>query len=207
MTTTLHQSSTASRLAFLTLRKGQNTSNGVVALAADNDVNEYEDIWEIGARYDGEFSGFGFSIGGGYSHAALEARSATQNAANADDRDAPVVSDDLNQWNVGATVAFSGITAGVTYLNGNTENETCFDAGDNLGDCDTTAGLDVDQETYVAGVGYDNGPYHVGVSYLNTQTERDGAGNSATDGGWLSALDTQVDRWTVGGGYTFRPRH
>ncbi len=184
---------------------GQNgTGNNLAAMNTDNDNGDFQDIWEAGARYDGEFQGFGFSLGAGYSHAALE-NHVLQNAANADDTSAPVLSDDVSEWNIGGSVAFSGFTLGAVYKDINTENQTCFDAGDNLGDCDTTANLDVDKKTWVAGGAYDNGPYHVGVSYLNQQIERDGAGNSATDGGWLAATDATYDAWTVGGGYTFGP--
>src|SRR5690606_33999447 len=55
---------------------GQNlVGNNVAAMATDNDVDDFEDLWEASARWDGEFEGFGLSVGAGYSQADAEAES------------------------------------------------------------------------------------------------------------------------------------
>lgn len=183
---------------------GQNTNtDNLVANNTDNDVGDYEDVWEIGARYDGEFQGFGFSLGGGYSDAALEAQSAALALVVGSENTAPIVTDGLTQWNLGASVAFSGFTVGGSYSNQETSMSDVMDPG-NSGVTWVRKSLDVTKETWVAGVGYENGPYTVGVNYLNEALERDASGVAADDGE-LAALDAETDRWTVGGGYTFGP--
>ena len=50
---------------------------------------------------------------------------------------------------------------------------------------------DADSETWVAGLGWNNGPYTVGGTYLNREVDGD--------------ADLDLDRWTVGGTYTYGP--
>lgn len=156
---------------------GQNSVvNNVAAMATDDDAGDFEDLWELAARWDGEFEGFGISFGGGYSHASAE-NEAASGVGN-------VGSDDLTTWNAGLNVAFSGFSIGGAY--------TTTDNGvDN-----NAAGIDNDTDTWVVGVGYDNGPYHLGASYLDRNYD---------NGLMVSGNELDVERFAFGGGYTYGP--
>ena len=39
------------------------TGNNVAGMGTDGDASDYEDLWEVAARWDGELSGFGLSLG------------------------------------------------------------------------------------------------------------------------------------------------
>ncbi len=130
------------------------TNNGIAAMGAGG----AEDLWEIAARWDGEFSGFGISVGAGYSTS---------------DNDAGVA--EPEGWNIGANVAWNQFSFGAAYL-----------------DEQDVVGLDVDTTTWVVGAAWDNGPYHVGASYL--AREDDAAGG-----------DADSYKATLGAGYTFGP--
>lgn len=120
-------------------KAGQNlVNNGTAPTAQDNGVDQFENLWEAAARWDGEFEGFGISVGGGYSTADLQA--------------AGTLNDDLDTWNAGLNVAFQGFSVGGAYLDSSTG---------------LTATGDLDSKTWVVGAAWDNGPYHVGVSYLD----------------------------------------
>jgi len=183
---------------------GQNAvGNNVASMAGDAGTSDFEDIWEVAARYDGEFSGFGFSVGAGYSDADTEALPAALTPGVGTESSSPLRSDGLAQWNLGASVAFSGFTVGGAFVRQDSEMTDIVDPG-NSGTTWVRKSLDVTQDSWVAGVAYDNGPYHVGFSYLDQSLERDASGVAADDGE-LAALDADVQRYTVGGGYTFGP--
>ncbi len=155
---------------------GQNAiGNNVAGMAFSDNLNDFEDLWEAAARWDGEFEGFGISFGAGYSDSDVEA-----NTAGA----IPVgeVADGIETWNVGLNVAFNGFSVGSVYT------ETSTEAGDGApaGDVETEV------QTWVVGLGYDNGPYHLGATYLDRDTE-------------IGAADLEVERFAVGAGYTYGP--
>lgn len=129
-------------------------------MATDNDAGEYEDLWEIAARWDGEFEGVSVSLGAGYGSASLEA-----DAAGADDAD---------QWNIAFNLGFNAFTFGAAYTEDNTGSD------------------DADEDTYFVGLGYENGAYTAGLSYLNIDQE------TATGA-------DEIELWTLGGTYTFGP--
>lgn len=130
------------------------TNSGLAAMGALG----AEDLWEIAARWDGEFSGFGISVGAGYSTS---------------DNDAGVA--EPEGWNLGANVAWNQFSFGAAYL-----------------DEQDVVGLDIDTTTWVVGAAWDNGPYHVGASYLAREDETAGA-------------DSDSYKATLGAGYTFGP--
>lgn len=135
----------------------------------------YEHLWEASARWDGEFQGVGISAGGGYSHASTESDDTTTTNFG---------SDDLTTWDAGLNLTWQGWSLGGAYLHSNTG----------------TASADADYRVWDVGLGWDNGPWHVGASWWNGDWETNswgGAGN-LTD-------DLQIDRYTVGGGYTYGP--
>jgi outer membrane protein OmpU len=150
-------------------------SSGTAAMALDAVANAFESPWEVAARWDGRFSGFDLSAGGGYSNASAQ----ITNAAPA------VGSDDLETYNFGANVGMSGFSLGGAYKHTN--------SGINA-----AAGNDADIETWVVGGAYDNGPYHVGVSYFDQEI-----GNQLLAA--PAAGESSVHRYAVGGGYTFGP--
>lgn len=143
-----------------------------VSWAPENDRNtgieamsvpEFNNLWELAVRWDGQFEGVGISLGAGYSHASDETAGA----------------DDIEGWNVGANLAWNQFSFGAVYLD---EEGTDFLNGSN--------GEEV--TTWVVGAAWDNGPWHVGASYLNREDETAGA-------------DVESYKATFGGGYTFGP--
>lgn len=60
---------------------------------------DYDNLWELAARWDGQFEGVGLSVGAGYSHASKD-----------------TAADDLKTWNVGANVAWNQFSFGAAYL-------------------------------------------------------------------------------------------
>lgn len=60
----------------------------------------FEDLWEIAARWDGQFEGVGISFGAGYSHA---------------DDDTGLGSD-IKTWNLGLNLAWNQFSFGANYL-------------------------------------------------------------------------------------------
>lgn len=103
----------------------------------------FEDLWEVAARWDGQFEGVGISVGAGYS---------TSDAADATVNDA-----EPEGWNVGFNLAWNQFSFGGAYL----------DEEDAYGLNATTQ----DSTTWVLGAAWDNGPYHVGVSYLDKEDD------------------------------------
>lgn len=153
---------------------GQNAvGNNVASMAADNNEEDHEDLWEVAARWDGEFQGFGLSLGGGYSTTDLEAAG----TANTE------FTDGLDTWNAGLNVAFGGFSLGGAYLRTETE---VLAAGPTYPDVET--------RVWIVGAGWDNGPYHAGLSYLDGEIDTNQTGTVA-----------EGSRWTLGGGYTFGP--
>lgn len=132
-------------------------------------VDGYENLMEAAARWDGEFEGFGLSFGAGYSTAE-------------NDDDTGEFGGDLETWNAGLNVAFRGFSVGGAYITSEAD----------LGATPLATTIE-GRDTWVVGAAWDNGPYHVGASYLNTDT----------DFGTGASGDT--DRWTVGAGYTYGP--
>lgn len=184
--------------------QGGGTSS-VAAMGTDNNNGTYDDIWEGSVRWDGEFQGFGIALGGGYSNASLQEDSAADvlTAVAGDEDDAPVVTDDLTTWNVGANFAWSGFSLGGSYSRQNTEAASVVETA--VAGVYELASLDVDQTTWVVGLGYDNGPWHLGASYLDLDIERDGHGTAAVNDGESAAIDAEAHKYTVGAGYTFGP--
>lgn len=153
---------------------GQNAvGNNLAGMASDNDLNQYEDLWEVGARWDGEFEGFGISLGAGFSTADVE------NGVAVLVGDA---SGDLQTWNAGLNVTFGAFSVGAAYLA--QETEVAVALAPQVND-------DAERDTWVVGLGWDNGPYHLGASYLSTDFETAGA----------DVLD--AERFTIGGGMTY----
>jgi outer membrane protein OmpU len=160
-------------------KAGQNLLNSNIAGMSNDDGDNFEDLWEASARWDGEFEGWGISLGGGYSRADEETTAAAGGFQ----------SDDLITWDAGLNLAFRNFSLGGAYKTSNTATNSL-------------AGSDSDVRTWVVGLGWDNGPYHAGASWNNTRLDDNAYG--ATFGG-ATPDDIEIDRFTVGGGYTYGP--
>lgn len=80
-------------------------------------------------------------------------------------------------WNVGFNVAWNAFSFGAVYMD---EDEK------------DGATADLETKTWVVGAAWDNGPWHVGASYLTREDE-------------VGAAETDANKATLGGGYTFGP--
>jgi len=145
------------------LTDGEKGLNAIGAMATDEDANDFDEVLEVGARWDGEFEGVAVSFGAGYGRASNE-------------DDSAVADDDRKQWNTAFNLGYEAFSFGAAY------------ATDNHGQSQ-----DRDQDTWVVGLGWDNGPYHAAVSYYDTEFETG------------VNTETKVDRVAVGGTYAFGP--
>jgi len=133
----------------------QDPFGGSFGQSQDNVPGLFENLWEASARWDGEFNGFGISLGGGYSNASAENEGAVGTYA----------SDDLTTWNGGLNVSYQGWSLGGAYKHSNTG----------------VAGPNTDERTWVVGLGWDNGPWHAGASWYNRRFEANAYGMGLTD--------------------------
>ena len=161
----------------------------------DSAAATFKNIWEAAARWDGEFQGVAGSLGAGYSGSSLDGTV----AAPTDVTDYNITNG-VKTWNVGANVAWSGFSLGALYKESKVTEQTR---------ADVTAGAatvtgDAKDKTYDVGLGYDNGPYHLGASYLHDKTEDPLMGLSTT-GNWNPGQNFLETRYTLGGGYTYGP--
>lgn len=165
-------------------------------------TTRYDNIWEASVRWDGEFEGFGISAGGGYSSADLERAAAivSTNTGNIG------VTDGVDAWNAGLSLTWNGFSLGGNYLHA----EQGITGAVQQGATESLASGDVERTTWVAGLGWDNGPWHLGATYLNQETETPSLGAPTAAGGNLNdvffrATSNEVEKVTLGGGYTFGP--
>jgi outer membrane protein OmpU len=82
--------------------------NGMPANTTPGDL---ENLVEGALRYDGEFSGVGVSVGGGYLTASDEG----------------VTSEDFTEWNAGLNLSFKGFSVGTAYINDETDGVSEID--------------------------------------------------------------------------------
>lgn len=157
---------------------------------------DYQDLWEVSARWDGEFQGLGVSLGAGYSSADVEVSPTTAQVLALVTQDY-YLNDGIDTYNFGANFAWSGFSLGGSYMRSQTNRVAETVAAT------TTGSGDITRDTWVVGLGYDNGPYHVGASYLDQQTDYDSVGAGLAQA--IAATSYESDRYTVGGGYTFGP--
>jgi outer membrane protein OmpU len=124
-------------------------TNSYFGMPSNVTVGGYEDLLDGGIRYDGEFSGVGVHVGGGYSTASVETAII------------PIIGgvagtpqSNYKEWNAGLKLTFDGFGVGGAYN-------------------DRDGGLDVvglgDVKTWTGGVDYTYGAYTFGASYLNSK--------------------------------------
>ena len=154
-----------------------NDEAAAFGVGATDVVNAYDDVWELAARYEGQFDAIRMALGAGYTHANLEQED-TPVAAND-------FSDDFKEWNVGANLGFGPFNVGAVYLRNNGG-----DLGSGAGAAFST---DSDTRTWVLGVDYTTGPFVLGASYYDRDAER-----GASD-------DLETQRYSGGVTYTYGP--
>lgn len=94
------------------------------------------DIFELGLKYEGEFSGVGVTLGGGYNFG-----------------DTPAGFENLSAWSAGAQLSYQGFRVGGGYR----------DDGDSLANIPST---NVRKTGWNLGATYERGPWGFGASYL-----------------------------------------
>jgi predicted porin len=147
--------------------------NGENVVFTENSTTS-NDNFEIGLGYEGEFNDVMVKVGGNYIFG--DAGSATD--------------EDVNAWSVGAQVGYRGFRLGGGYT----------DDGDSLG---TAGTADDDITSWNVGLTYENGPWGVGVSYLDTDFDTNADGS--TIGGGATGTGGDYTAWAFGGTYTVAP--
>ena len=132
-----------------------------VTLSENNSIAS--DIIEAGLGYEGEFSGVALKAGANYI------------AADAFDGDIDpgvgvITIENVSAWSLGAQAAYNGFTFGGGYT----------DDGDSL---QATSTADNNVTSWNVGATYENGPWGVGVSYLNTDFDTNAVAKTLTAGG------------------------
>jgi outer membrane protein OmpU len=154
------------------------------ALNFDDVEDAFGAVYDIAARYEGQFNNVGVIVGAGYTHAELEEEVPVDAVGD--------FGDDREAWNAGIDLDIGPFGVGVAYM------------ADNFGDTDTVAGaVDTEmdeEETWVVGADYTTGPFKLGLSYLNKEAAASiiGPAADATDG-------VEAERWTGGVVYTYGP--
>lgn len=151
-----------------------------VTLADDTTVAS--DIFEVGLAYDGEFNGVMVKVGGNYV------------TASATDADVDLVTagtqtlEDVSAWSLGAQLGYNGFRFGGGYTHD----------GDSL----QLEGVGDDSvSSWNLGATYENGPWGVGVSYLDIDFDDNAYAKSLTAGG----TGGDYTAWALGGTYTVAP--
>lgn len=136
-------------------------------------------IFEIGLGYEGEFSGVMFRAGGNYIFA-----------------DSLPGLEDVRAWSLGAQVGYQGFRFGGGYKND--------------GDSSQLTGFSDDEvAAWNVGATYENGPFGVGVSYLNIDFDTNGADAVGLTQGALglpvTSFGGEYDAFVLGATYTIAP--
>ena len=153
---------------------GMNSGGGAVANSDSN--GDFENTFDIHAKYSGKFDNMGVTVAAGFE------RGTDETAGGAE-------IEDLSIFGAGGNVSFSGFTIGAHYRDyGNTF----------LTAAQTAAGADSGNQWSV-GVGYQAGPWGISTWYLK------GKKNNSTTASATGATDTEVTRYGVGAGYKVAP--
>lgn len=135
----------------------------------------FKDMYELGLNYEGQYQDVMFKAGANYNGGSASGVGG--------------VDEDLSTWGLGAQVAYKGFKFGGGYT----------DQGDSGSTAATTKD---DVKSYNVGLTYENGPWGVGVSYVNVDLNDNGDANGllGTDGngGTYSAV-------AMGGTYAVAP--
>jgi outer membrane protein OmpU len=171
-------------------------SNTGAGSTATGTAATFKNVWEAGARWDGEFQGVAGSLGAGYSGSSLAGNETAFNTAHTPGSAA--LTDGPKTWNVGGNIGMAGFNLGAIYKESKVEDEVYA--------ATTAFGTEtVEAKTYVVGLGYDNGPYHLGGSYQYDKTTDPGFDTALASGNWTPGAVYKETKFTLGGGYTYAP--
>ncbi len=157
---------------------GFNEITAAMGVNTDDVLGDYGEIYDVAARYEGQFDEVGVTFGGGYTHAELEEAVAAPVVGSLDDREV---------WNVGVDFDWKAFGLGAAYT-------------------DDDMGLEgnSDRETWVVGLDYTTGPYKLGASYYSQDLELDGISGVAGSQELETDRWTAGVVYTYGPGMTFR---
>jgi len=145
-------------------------------LSEADGIARAKDIYELAARYTGNFAGFGVSGGVGYiGSSAVDARTA-QGASF----------DGVSLVNIGLSASFAGFTVGGHYI---------FGSGNGADTPLPSSGNNDDMKQYFFGAEYKIGAFRIGAHYFNNEYE----------GSIANAADREDKGYAVGGNYTLAP--
>jgi hypothetical protein len=179
-----------------------NNVNGAGGSSATGAAGTFKNVWEAAARWDGEFQGVAGSLGAGYSDSSLAGNNTAFTTAAT--LGSVALTDGVKTWNVGGNLGMSGFNLGAIYKESKVNEEGITTvAGAGVGPA--VVGGTVKAKTYVIGLGYDNGPYHLGGNYQHDKTRDPGFATALTTGDWVPGADYTETRYTLGGGYTYAP--
>jgi hypothetical protein len=125
--------------------------NGSAAgLSSEVGVDQYENLWSLGANYEGDFEGVGVKVGvtGEFGDA--------ENPATAGASD----TQDISAWQVGAELDFEGFSVAGSY-------------GDNDDSRQLKSGT-TEVSYWTLGAAYETGPYGVSVTYMDSEASATG---------------------------------
>jgi predicted porin len=144
-------------------------------MSGDETTGDFEHLFEVAARYDGEFEGVGLNLGAGYTTASVEDEGTGTRATGQAD-------DDLQSFNIGAKATFAGFGFGGAYFDTNNGRED-----------------DADDQVWIIGADYTQGAYKLGLSYLDSEAER----GASLDEDELQRVSAGA-QYTYGPGMSFR---
>ncbi len=140
-----------------------------------------EDVVEVAARYEGEFSGVGFAAGAGYTDGSQELDVVGQ--------------DDFQEWNVGLDANIGAFGLGAVYTENNNSSDTedtnetwvvgadyttgPYKIGASYLNNEEDLGADTETDRYAVGAQYSYGP---GMSFRGTVSHTEVDGTTDTDG-------------------------
>lgn len=113
-------------------------------LSSEANADQYENLWSLGANYEGDFEGVGIRVG------ATGEFGEAETSAN----------EDIAAYQVGAEVSFQGFSLAASYGD-----------NDDSRSGTTTATSSGDVTYWTAGAAYETGPFGVSVTYLDSEAE------------------------------------
>ncbi|MEZ5903541.1 MAG: porin [Alphaproteobacteria bacterium] len=169
-----------------------NSTNPITtgAFGADDAAGILGDAWELGARYEGVMSNFGYAFGAGYTLVNVENETAAQ--------------DDVTEWNVGLDVDSGPFGIGAIYTEGDdgsaareevqtwvvgadyTTGPFKFGASYFTQDDETVGAVDLETDRYTGGVIYTAGPglsFRGSVSHIQHEVGATDADATSVMGG------------------------
>ncbi|MEM6781341.1 MAG: porin [Pseudomonadota bacterium] len=145
--------------------------NGLTGFNEDDEEDDLGSAYEVALRYEGTFNNVGLALGGGFTHIEVE-------------EDADDDADDFQEWNVGLDLDIGAFGLGAIY--------TQAEGGDSVGGGSFAHfGADAETDTIVVGADYTTGPFKLGASWFNQDSEDT-----------FIAGEVETDRYTAGVIYT-----